>query len=179
MRSRGVDAELVLVGDGPEREPLEDTIAGLNLGEHVKLLGPLPAEGTLAEIARSDVLVLASFMEGLPVVLMEAMALGLPVISSRVAGVPELVEHGVEGLLFTPGKWTELADALHQVLTDTPLRGRMGEAGRIKVEGEFEIGRAVDPLVRQLVGSAAGVSLTRVSELPPPPTYRSPSSSPP
>lgn len=160
VRSSGLDAELVLVGDGPERERIEDTIHALNLGAHVQLLGRLPADGTLQEIARADLLVLASFMEGLPVVLMEAMALGLPVIASRVAGVPELVEHGTQGLLFTPGKWSELADALKVLLADGALRERMGQAGRTKIEHEFEIGRAVEPLARQLVESAAGAPLT-------------------
>jgi colanic acid/amylovoran biosynthesis glycosyltransferase len=157
VRNRGVDAELVLVGDGPERERIEDVVSALDLVGHVQLLGRLPADATLNEIARSDLLVLASFMEGLPVVLMEAMALGLPVISSRVAGVPELVEHGVEGLLFTPGKWSELTETLHTLLSNQQLREQMGKAGRSKVEHEFEIGRAVEPLARHLAETAAGV----------------------
>jgi glycosyltransferase involved in cell wall biosynthesis len=85
-------------------------------------------------------------MEGLPVVLMEAMALGLPVIAPRVAGVPELVEHKLHGLLFAPAAWDELALHLHTLLADAALRDSMGRAGRVKVEAEFEIGRAVVPL---------------------------------
>ncbi|HKU36854.1 MAG TPA: glycosyltransferase family 4 protein, partial [Polyangiales bacterium] len=118
VRRRGQDAELVLVGDGPDRERIERRIAELGLADAVQLRGRLFEAETLQEIAGSDVLVLASFMEGLPVVLMEAMALGLPVIAPRVAGVPELVQDGVHGLLFAPGAWHELADCLHKLLSD-------------------------------------------------------------
>jgi colanic acid/amylovoran biosynthesis glycosyltransferase len=146
-RARGLDAELVLVGDGPERERIEAAIREFGLSAHVRMLGRLAEADTLREIAQSDVLVLASFMEGLPVVLMEAMALGLPVIGPRVAGVPELVEESVHGFLFAPAAWDELAERLYTLLSDRALRERMGKAGRKKVEAEFEITRAVEPLV--------------------------------
>jgi colanic acid/amylovoran biosynthesis glycosyltransferase len=147
-RARGLThSELVLVGDGPERERIERCIATLGLGDCVHMRGRLPEAETLAEVAQSDLLVLASFMEGLPVVLMEAMALGLPVIAPRVAGVPELVEEHVHGLLFAPAAWDELADRLHQLLSDAALRQRLGGAGRAKVESEFEITRAIEPLL--------------------------------
>lgn len=147
--ARGHDAELVLVGDGPERERIERDIARRGLGARVGLRGPLSESNTLAEIAQSDLLVLASFMEGLPVVLMEALALGVPVIAPRVAGVPELVEHGRHGLLFTPAAWKELADCLCALLSDQALRERLGGAGRARIEAEFEIGKAVTPLVQR------------------------------
>jgi glycosyltransferase involved in cell wall biosynthesis len=149
-RARGArDSELILVGDGPEQARIERAIAELGLSGVVKLLGRKAEADTLREVAQSDVLVLASFMEGLPVVLMEALALGLPVIGPRVAGVPELVEDNVHGLLFTPAAWDELAERLHRLLTDAELRERLGKAGRAKVEQEFEISRAVLPLVER------------------------------
>lgn len=149
-RARGAkDSELVLVGDGPERQRIEQTIAELGLADCVKLRGRLAEPETLREVAQSDVLVLASFMEGLPVVLMEAMALGLPVIAPRVAGVPELVEENVHGLLFSPAAWDELADRLTRMLSDAALREQLSRDGRAKVEREFEIARAVVPLVER------------------------------
>jgi colanic acid/amylovoran biosynthesis glycosyltransferase len=81
--------------------------------------------------------------------LMEALAYGLPVIAPRVAGVPELVEENVHGLLFAPAAWDELADRLQRLLSDAPLRQRLGAAGRAKIEQEFEISRAVTPLVER------------------------------
>jgi colanic acid/amylovoran biosynthesis glycosyltransferase len=155
-RARGVDAELVLVGDGPELEPIQRRIAELQLQGHVQLRGRLAEPETLAEVAASDVLVLASFMEGLPVVLMEAMALGLPVIAPRVAGVPELVEDNVHGLLFTPARWDELAASLFRLLSDPALRESFGRAGRVKVAGEFEINRAVEPLLGRFRAALGG-----------------------
>jgi glycosyltransferase involved in cell wall biosynthesis len=149
-RARGArDTELVLVGDGPEKARIERAITELGLGSAVQLRGRLSETDTLREVAQADLLVLASFMEGLPVVLMEAMALSLPVIAPRVAGVPELVEENVHGLLFAPAAWDELAARLEQLLNDAALRERFGAAGRAKVEGEFEITRAVATLVEQ------------------------------
>ncbi|HET8933861.1 MAG TPA: glycosyltransferase family 4 protein [Polyangiales bacterium] len=143
------DSELVLVGDGPERKRIEQAVAELGLEKSVTLLGRKSEEDTLREVAKSDLLVLASFMEGLPVVLMEALAYGLPVIAPRVAGVPELVEENVHGLLFAPAAWDELADRLQRMLSDAALRQRLGAAGRAKIEREFEISSAVTPLVER------------------------------
>jgi glycosyltransferase involved in cell wall biosynthesis len=148
MRARGDDAELVLVGDGPDKDSLEKQIEARGLQSSVIMRGRLPEPETLAEIAASDVLVLASFMEGLPVVLMEAMALGLPVIAPRVAGVPELVEDGVHGYLFAPSAWHELAECLHKMM-DPAQRAKLSLNNRAKVEAEFEINSAVAPLVQR------------------------------
>jgi len=153
------DAELVLVGDGPERARVEATIAELGLRDRVHVRGRLPEHETLEEIAASDVLVLSSFMEGLPVVLMEAFALSVPVVAPRVAGIPELVEDNVNGLLFAPAHWDELADRLRRILTDAALRERLAGPGRAKIEREFEISRAVLPLVeRHQAGKAPAPS---------------------
>ena len=147
VRASGIDADLVIVGDGPERVRIEQTIVSLNLQTHVFLKGSLAEEDALAQMAQADVLVLTSFMEGLPVVLMEAMALGLPVIASRVAGIPELVTDNEQGLLFCPTDWNELAAKMRTLIVDFELQRRLGRAGRAKIEQSYEIGLAVEPLV--------------------------------
>lgn len=147
VRASGINASLVIVGDGPEHARLEQMIVSLNLQADVLLAGRLSEEDTLIRMASADVLVLASFMEGLPVVLMEAMALGLPVIASRVAGVPELVTENEQGLLFCPSDWDELAEKIEQLVADEDLRSRLGAAGRAKIELSYEINHAVEPLV--------------------------------
>jgi glycosyltransferase involved in cell wall biosynthesis len=154
--ARGVDAELVLVGDGPERDKIEQTLSRLNLRDKVRLTGVLAEDATLAEIADADILVLASFMEGLPVVLMEAMALGIPVVATRVAGIPELVGDEQSGLLFTPANWDELADKLFRVLTNSDLRDRLGQAGKDKVAIAHNIATALEPLVSQFKQERSG-----------------------
>ena len=142
-----LDVELTLVGDGPLRGEIDAAVVRLGLGARVHFAGRLDEAATLAEIARHDMLVLPSFMEGLPIVLMEAMALGLPVIGSRVAGVPELIEDGAEGLLFRPGDWDDLRRQIARLRDDGALSDRLAAAGRAKVEREFDIATAVAPLV--------------------------------
>jgi colanic acid/amylovoran biosynthesis glycosyltransferase len=147
MFHRNIAVQLIMVGDGPERGRIERRIQELGLAEHVVLKGQLSEEDTLLEITRAQVLVLPSFMEGLPVVLMEAMAIGVPVVATRVAGIPELVADEEQGLLFRPGDWVDLAEKISRVLLDTPLRTRLRAAAREKVESEFAIGDAVQPLL--------------------------------
>ena len=139
LRKSNPKVTLDLVGDGPERAQLDALVERLEIGEAVRFLGRLPEAETLRQIADSDVLVLPSFMEGLPIVLMEAMALGLPVIASRVAGIPELVQDGKTGLLFTPSHWSELVSCLEQLCGDANLRDRLGRGGRRIVQEEFDI----------------------------------------
>ncbi|URD61624.1 glycosyltransferase family 4 protein [Sphingomonas sp. KRR8] len=132
-------AQVDLVGDGPLKEALEAQVARLGLSDRVRFLGRLPEAETLEAIAASDMLVLSSFMEGLPIVLMEALALGKPVIASRVAGIPELVREGETGLLFAPSDWDELATALDRLVGDPEARQSMGRRGPEVISSEFDI----------------------------------------
>lgn len=149
--ARDMQLHLTLVGDGPERASLDALVARYDLARHITFLGMLPEAATLAMIAGADALVLPSFMEGLPIVLMEALALGVPVIASNVAGIPELVRHGSTGLLFSPANWSQLREALISI-TDPELRRSLGEAGRKRVLAEFTYPDAALPLARLLNG---------------------------
>jgi glycosyltransferase involved in cell wall biosynthesis len=115
----------------------------------LQLLGRAPEAQTLGAIASADVLVLSSFMEGLPVVLLEAMALGIPVIAPALAGIPELVRHADTGLLFTVGDWADLAALMQRLAEDETLRTRLAENARERVSIEFDIDRAIEPLVER------------------------------
>jgi glycosyltransferase involved in cell wall biosynthesis len=143
----GVDAELFLLGDGPERSRIEQRVRDSSLRGRFQLLGRAPEEQTLGAIASADVLVLSSFMEGLPVVLLEAMALGIPVIAPALAGIPELVRHAETGMLYTVGDWTDLAASMKRLAEDEALRTRLTETARERVRIEFDVDRAVEPLV--------------------------------
>ncbi|WP_394648370.1 glycosyltransferase family 4 protein [uncultured Sphingomonas sp.] len=147
-----LDATLTLVGDGPMLAEIEAAVARLGLAERVRFVGRLDEAATLATIANADLLVLPSFMEGLPIVLMEAMAIGVPVVGSRVAGVPELIADGEEGLLFNPGDWGDLRRQIARLLDDPALGDRLAQAARAKVAGEFDIATAVLPLVARFGG---------------------------
>ncbi|ASP19587.1 putative teichuronic acid biosynthesis glycosyltransferase TuaC [Antarctobacter heliothermus] len=126
---------LTIVGDGPDRAALEQQAAGLP----VTFTG-YRSQSEVAEIlSKADIFVLPSFAEGLPVVLMEAMAAGLPVITTRIAGVPELVTHGYNGLLVPPGNETALFAAISTLVESPELRAQMGETGRETVKADFDI----------------------------------------
>ena len=103
---RGLDARLVLVGSGPDEARVRRAVADRRLGDRVEFLGQQPEAEVLRAMGRAHLFVIASFMEGLPVVLMEAMALGLPVIAPAITGIPELVTHGETGLLLPPATGT-------------------------------------------------------------------------
>ena len=148
LRGRHEDVRLRLVGDGPERQALEALAAELGLTDRISFLGRMSEAEALAEIARSDILVLPSLMEGLPIVLMEAMALGVPVIASRVAGIPELVEDGTGGLLFAPSDWDELTSCIERLLTDDALCRALADHAKRKVNEEFDVRKSAEMLAR-------------------------------
>ncbi|MBC2668134.1 glycosyltransferase family 4 protein [Novosphingobium piscinae] len=155
VRRQRSDVSLDLVGDGPLRADLERAARALGVADAVTFHGALPEPQTIACIGRSDILVLPSYMEGLPLVLMEAMGLGRPVVASGVAGIPELVRDGENGLLVPPGHVAALAGAMLRLADDPPLRQRLGQAAREAVHAEFVIDRAVIPLQDLLHGKAA------------------------
>jgi glycosyltransferase involved in cell wall biosynthesis len=130
LAEQGVEYELLLAGDGPMRPEIERAIAQRGLQQRVRLAGLMGAEQVRDAIVGSRALVLPSFAEGLPVVVMEALALGRPVITSAVAGTPELVETGVTGWLVPAGSVEALVDALRAALDAEPSRlAAMGRAG--------------------------------------------------
>lgn len=124
------DATLTIVGDGPERAKLDAIVAGRGLQGRVVFTGALDQRQTALRMAEADAFVLPSLAEGLPVVLMEAMASGLPVIATKVAGTPELVEDGTTGRLVTAGDEAQLASALRDLLADPAPALEMARRGR-------------------------------------------------
>lgn len=142
--------KLTFVGDGPLRPRIESRIQELGIGDSVELTGLAAEKEALRQIAQGDMLVLASFMEGIPVVLMEAMTLRVPVIAPRLAGIPELIEDGVSGLLFHPAGWSDLADKIVLLANDPGLRERLAQAGQRKVAEEFAMPHAINGFVERL-----------------------------
>ncbi|UCH52334.1 MAG: glycosyltransferase [Pseudomonadota bacterium] len=126
--------EVVIVGDGPLRRTIEERTVALGIQDRVTLTGWMSAEGVHQEIARSCAMVLPSFAEGLPVVLMEAFAVGRPVIATAITGIPELVEPGLSGWLVPAGSIDALSAAIREVLSTAPERlASMGRAGNARV----------------------------------------------
>jgi glycosyltransferase involved in cell wall biosynthesis len=134
---RAVDFEAVLVGEGPERAAVEDEIGRLGAGSSVRLLGERTDVAEL--LATADVFVLSTRSEGLPLSVLEAMAAGLPVIASNVGGIPELVVHGVSGVLVPPGDPNALAEAIEGLVQNPSLAHELGDAGRRRVVENFDL----------------------------------------
>jgi glycosyltransferase involved in cell wall biosynthesis len=142
VAAEGVPFEMVLAGDGPMRSVIEKQMQALGLGKQVRITGWLSNDAVRREMLAARVFVLPSFAEGLPVVLMEALALGRPVVTTFVAGIPELVQHGVNGWLIPAGSVELLAQALRQAL-ETPLQEltRMGKSGAVRVAAMHDVTR--------------------------------------
>jgi colanic acid/amylovoran biosynthesis glycosyltransferase len=142
LRAEGVELEVVLAGDGPLRGAIERRLTELGLQGVVRITGWISNEEVRAELIAARALLLPSFAEGLPVVLMEALALGRPAITTFVAGIPELVEHGVNGWLVPAGSNDALARAIKTALaTPAAELARMGRAGATAVAAAHDAAR--------------------------------------
>ena len=139
VRSQGIAVSLTFVGDGPERRELEDFVREHRLTDAVTMTGALNHEQTLERVANADIFVLASFAEGVPVALMEAMALGVPCISTFIAGIPELIDHECDGILVPAGSVEELTNAILRLAADPELRRRLAEAARGHVLRDYHL----------------------------------------
>lgn len=155
LARKGIAFELVLAGDGEMRPEIEAAIARHHLGRQVRITGWLGSEAVRDEILAARGLVLPSFAEGLPVVLMEAMALRRPVITTSIAGIPELVRHGEHGWLIPAGSVSLLAAAMEDLLR-RPVRdlARMGEAAQRRVLERHAVDREAGRL-RELFASGS------------------------
>jgi glycosyltransferase involved in cell wall biosynthesis len=159
----GIDLDLLIVGDGDEQPRLQELIGQLGRGDRIRLLGYRADLRGLYEAM--DCFALSSLREGLPNVLLEAMALEVPVVATRIAGVPRLIGDGVNGLLVNPGSVDELAGALGRVLLDPDLRGRLGRAGRETIETRYSFAARMDrvrDIYDELLGGRGAARSLRV-----------------
>jgi glycosyltransferase involved in cell wall biosynthesis len=136
---QGRSVHLRLVGDGPNRKRLESLIAARSLQRHVTLEGPYNYDRVQALYQQADLFALASFAEGVPVVLMEAMAMGIPCVATWITGIPELIRHGVDGWLVPPADEEQFADAIAQLMDDPELRRALGRSARERVKEKYEL----------------------------------------
>jgi glycosyltransferase involved in cell wall biosynthesis len=149
----GLDVELLIAGEGEEQPRLEALIRQLAREERVRLLG---YRAQLKDVYEAmDIFALSSLREGLPSVLLEAMALEVPVLATCVAGVPRLVADGTNGLVVAPGSVEELTHGLARLLADADLRQRLRQAGRQTVATRYSFAarmRQIGALYDELLG---------------------------
>ncbi len=159
LREHAIPMQLTLIGDGPEMDRLQAFVQTHRLSECVTFTHALSHNEALTHLRGADLFVLASFAEGIPVALMEAMALSLPCVSTFVAGIPELIRDGVEGLLVPAGNTQALAEALLLLATDKPRRVSMGEAARKRVLDQYNLTsnheRLAEAFAQRLTGQGA------------------------
>ncbi len=139
LQRLGLTLETTLIGDGPERESLESFADQNGLTPMLHFTGALSYAEALAHVRRADLFVLASFAEGVPVAFMEAMALAIPCVGTSIAGIPELIRTGQDGLLVPPANPQELADALQSLLLDPVLRRRLGASARERIVSIYNL----------------------------------------
>lgn len=170
LHGRVPDAHFVMVGEGPLEAELRELAARFGLQQRLHFAGlwrDMPAV-----YAALDLVVSSSNSEAMPLALMEAMASGLPVVATRVGGVPDLVEHGETGWLVGPGEFDDIAGRCAGLLADAPLRRRMGERARQRAVERFDLGECTErmaALVERLARSR-GAGLTALTALSPPST---------
>src|SRR5436309_6416516 len=145
LARRGCDFVCDIVGDGPLHDTLQAKIESLNLSSRIILLGSLSQQAVLEKLQAADIFALASAIDAqgssdvFPTVILEAMASARPVVSTRLAGIPELVVDGQTGLLVSSGDTSALTEALQHLLCDRELRLRYGRGGRLRIEQHFRI----------------------------------------
>lgn len=158
LKGQGIRFVCHLVGGGPDRKALEQQVRDSGLDECVVFHGQRTREDVAALLEQADVLAAPSVLtsdgrrEGIPVVLMEAMSCGLPVVASRLSGIPELVEDGRNGLLTPPRDAEALAAAMTRLYGDPQLCIELGEAGRRKVVDEFDVHKNAAALAHRFAG---------------------------
>ncbi|HLW71395.1 MAG TPA: glycosyltransferase family 4 protein [Candidatus Binataceae bacterium] len=145
---RGHAVRLRLVGEGPDRASLERAVAAAGLGEQVIFAGALNQDQVRQLYRTADLFALASFAEGIPVVLMEAMAMAIPCVSTFVAGIPELIVSERDGILVMPSDVQALTAALERLLRDPELRRRFGAAGRQRVLEKYDLNHNIRHLAQ-------------------------------
>jgi glycosyltransferase involved in cell wall biosynthesis len=159
----------IIVGDGPLHGQLAAQIARLGLQEHVVLAGPRPQEDLIGLMRQATIFALPCVVtasgdrDGLPTVLLEALASGLPAVSTDVSGVPEIIEHHRTGMLVRQNAPGEFAAAMAALLSSPGLRRTIAEAGRKKAEADFDLGRNVGTL-RAWFEASAGAGTGEADE---------------
>ena len=156
LATEGVDYSCTLIGDGPERRSLESLCKRLGIEGRVRFPGAMAHRQTLSEVAQADAFVLASFAEGLPVALMEAMALGIPCVSTMVAAIPELIEDRKNGLLVPAANPEALRIALGQLANDVEFRLKLGQKARATVEDRYNLATNLDVLAQTWTRKLSG-----------------------
>jgi glycosyltransferase involved in cell wall biosynthesis len=143
---QGRRVRLRLVGNGPDETSLREHAAHAEFPQCVVFEGAVNQDRIRTLYAEADLFCLPSLAEGLPVVLMEAMAMEIPCVTTHITGIPELIRNGIDGLLVAPSDLHALAEALARLMDDEPLRLRLARSGRVRILEHYDLHRNVEKL---------------------------------
>ncbi|MGL4995200.1 MAG: glycosyltransferase family 4 protein [Deefgea sp.] len=149
LADAGHHPQLIFAGGGDDEQALRSMAQEMSLASQVKFLGVLNAESVRSLYQQADVFVLPSFAEGIPVVLMEAMASGLPCISSQITGIPELIEHEKTGLLISAGDALALSQAIQTLLSQPEYAQQLAKAAKEKIAQAYRLENNLDQLAQR------------------------------
>src|SRR5207245_1460962 len=153
LKRYGRAFKVEIIGSGPLRNELENRVKQLGMGDCVEFKGPQPQESVSSAYQRASIFALPCVVtedgdrDGIPTVVLEAMASGVPVVSTPVSGIPELIESSRDGMLVPPNSPLLLAEALDRLLSDSQLRDRLAQAARAKIESRFLAERSSSQLL--------------------------------
>jgi glycosyltransferase involved in cell wall biosynthesis len=151
LRAEGQPVHLRLVGDGPDRKWLEGRASELGIASDVEFAGWVDQPRLMAFYAETDLFVLPSLAEGIPMVLMEAMAMQIPCVAPCITGIPELIEHGVDGMLFSVADVEDLSEKIRDLLQSPELCTRIGKQARARVLRDYDMARNTERFASVLV----------------------------
>jgi colanic acid/amylovoran biosynthesis glycosyltransferase len=151
LSAEGQPVRLQLVGDGPDRAWLEKRAAELGIAANVEFAGWVDQAGLMALYSATDLFVLPSLAEGIPMVLMEAMAMEIPCVAPRITGIPELIEHGVDGMLFAVADVEDLTQQIRNLLESPELAAKIGKQARARVVRDYDMARNAQRFAAALV----------------------------
>jgi glycosyltransferase involved in cell wall biosynthesis len=156
LRQRGLSFQLTIAGGGPEEAALREAIAHFGIGTHVRLTGYVTQKDLIPLYQQAEIFALPAVLEihwGIPNVLIEALACGVPVVTTPLPSLPELVENGVHGLVVKNRDPEDLADKLAWLILDPKLRTAMARVGRERVKQRFDIERTIESVMEPLLRS--------------------------
>jgi glycosyltransferase involved in cell wall biosynthesis len=177
LQQEGLAFDYTLIGDGDERDKILGLIESLGLSARTRWLGTLPHDVVREHYRQSDLFALGCEVaangdrDGIPNVLVESLAMGVPVVATRISAIPEIITHGETGLLVEPGRPDQMASAMARGLTDHDLRRRLIAAGHQRVQTSFDNVKLVDELVaihrHHLRAAVFDRKYTKTSQPPP------------
>ncbi len=156
LSAEGRPVCLQLVGDGPDRAWLERRAAELGIASNVEFAGWVDQDRLMAMYSKADLFVLPSLAEGIPMVLMEAMAMQIPCVAPRITGIPELIEHGVDGMLFAVADVEDLKEKIRDLLESPELSAQIGRQARARVLRDYDMARNTERFAAALVKLVGG-----------------------